>query len=34
MTVQEIVDDVKARGDDAVREWAVELDGVEPAERY
>ena len=26
-----IVDDVKARGFDAVREWAVELDGVEPA---
>ncbi len=26
-----IVDDVKARGMDAVREWALELDGVEPA---
>ncbi|MBV8066068.1 MAG: histidinol dehydrogenase [Actinobacteria bacterium] len=26
-----IVDDVKARGEDAVREWAVRLDGVEPA---
>jgi histidinol dehydrogenase len=26
-----IVDDVKARGFDAVREWALELDGVEPA---
>src|SRR5262245_61037215 len=26
-----IVDDVKARGPDAVREWAVKLDGVEPA---
>jgi histidinol dehydrogenase len=30
MTVAEIVDDVKARGDDAVREWAQQLDGVEP----
>ena len=26
-----IVEDVKARGFDAVREWALELDGVEPA---
>ena len=26
-----IVDDVKARGFEAVREWALELDGVEPA---
>jgi histidinol dehydrogenase len=26
-----IVDDVKARGFEAVREWAVELDGIEPA---
>ena len=26
-----IVDDVKERGFDAVREWALELDGVEPA---
>ena len=26
-----IVDDVKARGFDAVREWSLELDGVEPA---
>jgi histidinol dehydrogenase len=26
-----IVDDVKARGFEAVREWAVELDGVEPS---
>jgi histidinol dehydrogenase len=26
-----IVDDVRARGLDAVREWALELDGVEPA---
>ena len=26
-----IVDDVKARGMDAVREWALELDGAEPA---
>jgi histidinol dehydrogenase len=31
MTVAEIVDDVKARGEDAVREWALQLDGVEPA---
>ncbi len=31
MTVQRIVEDVKARGDDAVRRWAVELDGVAPA---
>jgi len=26
-----IVDDVRARGDAAVREWSLELDGVEPA---
>jgi histidinol dehydrogenase len=26
-----ILGDVRARGDDAVREWALELDGVEPA---
>jgi len=26
-----IVEDVKARGEDAVREWALQLDGVEPA---
>jgi histidinol dehydrogenase len=26
-----IVDDVRARGDDAVREWSLELDGVEPS---
>jgi len=26
-----IVEDVRARGDEAVREWALELDGVEPA---
>lgn len=26
-----IVEDVRARGDEAVRAWAVELDGVEPA---
>jgi len=26
-----IVEDVRERGDDAVREWAVRLDGVEPA---
>jgi histidinol dehydrogenase len=31
MTVKEIVEDVKARGGDAVREWALRLDGVEPA---
>ena len=31
MTVQEIVEDVRARGDEAVREWALRLDGVEPA---
>jgi histidinol dehydrogenase len=30
-TVAEIVADVRARGDDALREWAVRLDGVEPA---
>jgi histidinol dehydrogenase len=29
--VAEIVDDVRARGDAAVREWALRLDGVEPA---
>src|SRR5262249_8989701 len=28
---QSIVSDVKARGNDAVREWALRLDGVEPA---
>ena len=28
--VAEIVRDVRARGDAAVREWAVRLDGVEP----
>ena len=26
-----VVEDVKARGLDAVREWSLELDGVEPA---
>ncbi|HXR10662.1 MAG TPA: histidinol dehydrogenase [Gaiellaceae bacterium] len=31
MTVAEIVDDVRERGDAAVREWALRLDGVEPA---
>jgi histidinol dehydrogenase len=31
MTVQEIVDDVRERGETALREWAVKLDGVEPA---
>ncbi|MES1247068.1 MAG: histidinol dehydrogenase, partial [Actinomycetota bacterium] len=30
-SIAEIVDDVKQRGDDAVREWALQLDGVEPA---
>ena len=30
-SVQEIVEDVRARGEEAVREWALELDGVEPA---
>ena len=28
--VAEIVEDVRARGDEALREWAVRLDGVEP----
>jgi histidinol dehydrogenase len=31
MTVQEIVEDVRARGEEAAREWALQLDGVEPA---
>jgi histidinol dehydrogenase len=31
MTVERIVDDVRARGDAAVRDWALQLDGVEPA---
>ena len=30
-TVAEIVADVRARGDAALAEWAVELDGVAPA---
>lgn len=30
-SVAEIVDDVRTRGDDAVREWSVRLDGIEPA---
>jgi histidinol dehydrogenase len=30
-SVAEIVEDVRARGDDALREWALKLDGVEPA---
>jgi histidinol dehydrogenase len=30
-SVVEIVDDVRARGDDAVRDWSLRLDGVEPA---
>jgi histidinol dehydrogenase len=29
-TIAEIVDDVKTRGDAAVQEWALQLDGVEP----
>jgi histidinol dehydrogenase len=31
MTVQEIVEDVRARGEEAAREWALHFDGVEPA---
>jgi histidinol dehydrogenase len=31
MSVAEIVEDVKARGDDGVREWALRFDGAEPA---
>ncbi|HZR94992.1 MAG TPA: histidinol dehydrogenase [Gaiellaceae bacterium] len=31
MSVPQIVDDVRERGDDAVREWALRLDGVAPA---
>jgi histidinol dehydrogenase len=31
MSVMEIVADVRARGDAAAREWALQLDGVEPA---
>src|SRR4051794_17214052 len=31
VSVPEIVADVKARGDEAVREWALRLDGAEPA---
>jgi histidinol dehydrogenase len=30
-SVAEIVADVRARGDDALREWSLRLDGVEPA---
>jgi histidinol dehydrogenase len=30
-TVEEIVEDVRSRGDEAVREWSLRLDGVEPA---
>jgi histidinol dehydrogenase len=30
MSVAEIVDDVRVRGDDAVRKWSLRLDGVEP----
>ena len=29
--VAHIVSDVRARGDAALRDWAIELDGVEPA---
>jgi histidinol dehydrogenase len=31
VSVAEIVADVRARGDDALREWSLELDGVAPA---
>ena len=31
MSIVEIVGDVRTRGDEAVREWALRLDGVEPA---
>jgi histidinol dehydrogenase len=31
MSVAEIVEDVRARGDAALRDWAVKLDGAEPA---
>ena len=30
-SVAEIVDDVRTRGDDAVRDWSLRFDGVEPA---
>jgi histidinol dehydrogenase len=30
-SVAEIVDDVRARGEDAVRDWSLRFDGVEPA---
>lgn len=30
MSVQAIVEDVRARGDEAMREWALRLDGAEP----
>jgi len=30
MSVAEIVDDVRVRGDDALDEWSLQLDGVEP----
>ena len=30
--VAEILSDIRARGDDAVREWALRLDGVEPSQ--
>jgi len=31
LSVGDIVDDVRTRGDEALREWALRLDGVEPA---
>jgi histidinol dehydrogenase len=31
VSVAEIVEDVRARGDEALREWALKLDGIEPA---
>jgi histidinol dehydrogenase len=30
--VAEILSDIRARGDDAVREWALRLDGVDPSQ--
>ncbi|MDK0748909.1 histidinol dehydrogenase, partial [Clostridium perfringens] len=30
MSVAEIVDDVRVRGDEALREWSLQLDGAEP----
>jgi len=31
MSVAQIVQDVRERGDAALREWSLQLDGVEPA---